>query len=199
MMKSQNPLLKYGFEGEGPLLGHRTVYSTYPQVSIAEALQCVRDTRTTAVYFVVAFEHYRFAVEAAAQSGRLKNLMFVTIETDEDGVGCWSRLCDPFQEAGATVIHFLRLPLSFGFEKDSMSILKTLRPFIKLVVDKKEDYFSYVSMANRFGLLGFFVLLMPKFDLDKPSSIGEVMSRSFDQLHANVRVMPPVHDILGIS
>jgi len=71
--------------------------------------------------------------------------------------------------------------------------------FIKITVDTSVGFASAVAEANRFAEADYDVLLMPAFLSRTPLELGQIMIEVFSRIHPNVRIMPPVHHLLGID
>jgi len=70
------------------------------------------------------------------------------------------------------------------------------KDFLKIRILDYKDLESSIEIANKYVENNFKVLLMPEFEHAK---LGELMLQYFDDVHPQVRFMPPVQDLLKIN
>lgn len=178
--------LKMGYEGEGPMLGRRTVYASYPEVSVVEVVNVAVNNRIDSIYFVIDSNHQQFVQELMGVS---KNVIkVVTIDFLVKDYRYFVRL--------ANVIRFIRCDAETSLDDIPLQSALIDQTYIKMVCATAFDFPMYVDKANEIAMHDHTVLLMPDFWVDCPKHLGEIMMKAFDKLHPGVRLMPPVHHVL---
>jgi hypothetical protein len=179
--------LKFGFEGEGPMIGRRTAYASYPAVSPQVAAREANLHHVDSLYYVVDSAHRQFVDELLiADLGAVK---VVTVDYPVDHHSVYGRL--------AFAIRFIRCDHLTDVEIIPSSALNVTNTYVKMVCEDEANFQAYVTKANEIAAKGHTVLLMPDFDVFFPQLLGAKMMEVFDLLHARVRVCPPVHHVLG--
>lgn len=162
------------YEGEGPNLGLKTVFYNYPE----EALPFEIPSGIPAAY--VNAEEIDSSLERWIRHHRQSSK--ITVEAD----ACQAR---PDMESGG--LYFLRC----GSADDLKGWRFRPDVFAKVRVFVFETLNQCVGIANSLGAEGWPVLLMPEFESD---GLGQMMLNQIQDIHHNVRFMPPVHKLLGI-
>ena len=180
--------LKFGYEGEGPMLGRRTAYCSYPGVDIGSVFERATDHIVDAVYFVVDGDPAGF-VDSLLRAD-LKAVRVVTLDFPVR----WFYYFDRVKYSIQFLLCDMYTPLV------DLPPLALSRPhtYVKIVCERADDFPLFVEKANEIANLGHTVLLMPDFELENPAKLGQRMMDVFNVLHPNVRIMPPVHHVLGM-
>jgi len=74
--------------------------------------------------------------------------------------------------------------------------------FVKITADlRSRPLETYINQANLHAIYGHRVLLMPRYreNVLSAAELGQLSVKFIDRLHANVRLMPPVHELLEID
>lgn len=180
------PLVKFGYEGEGPMLGRRTAYASFPEVTVQSAADQSNFGNVDSLYFVIESNHQEFV--QALSSCTLGIVKAVTLDFPVQEYTTYMRL--------GNVIRFLRCDWNTQAIAVPAHAAKVAHTYLKMVCETSFRFGDYVKKANELAELGHFVLLMPDFWMDAPALLGKEMMRWFDSLHPRVRVMPPVHHVL---
>ena len=180
--------LKFGYEGEGPMLGRRTAYTSYPGVDIKAVIERTIAHNVDALYFVIDGDPVGFVYSLLRND--LKALRAVTLDFPVS----WFHFFEKVKYA----IFFLQCDIHTPLTDVSMLALSRPHTYIKIVCEAVDEFPLSVEKANEIANLGFTVLLMPAFWTDEPVKLGKKMMDVFNVLHPNVRIMPPVHHVLGM-
>ena len=180
--------LKFGYEGEGPMIGRKTVYASYPDpdVAVYDVVAAAVQANIDSIYIVIDDKPEEF-VSSLRESGYAQ-MEVVTLDYPVENY----RHLDRFMSA----IHFLRCTPTTRLDDIPRGVYSNL--YIKMVCDCFQDFWPYVHKANDIAALGHTVLLMPDFWTTNPCDLGAKMMEAFNILHPKVRVMPPVHHVLGM-
>lgn len=179
--------LKFGYEGEGPMIGRRTAYASFPAVPVQEAANEANRKNVDSLYFVIETDHLEFVKSLLlADLGLIK---VVTIDFPVDSYPAYTRLWYP--------IRFIRCDHKTDVDIIPACAAGVANTYIKLVCEYDNDFEAFVNKANEIAEMGHTVLLMPDFLVNDPNALGKWMMWAFDRLHTRVRVCPPVHHVLG--
>lgn len=186
--KAVTKFLKFGYEGEGPLLGRKTAYASYPDVPVKVAIDAAVDKGVDSLYFLIE-DDFRLFVESLL-SAELRTIKAVTLDFPAEK---WS-----FFEKFRFAFQFMRCGLSTAIDDLPKNGSLFSYTYIKMVCEREADFSLFVEKANDIANTGHKVLLMPEFLCSDPYLLGEIMMKEFDNLHNLVRLMPPVHRVLGM-
>ncbi len=179
---------KVSLEGEGDLLGMVTAFCHYPADTECTAEKFRHQILASAALYVMA----------DVVDGRLLHWIedieiLVTVEVTPDKM------------SSALIDKFWRRPLlqraRIFVRCDEYVFIEEFRGFIKIKLNRVgsgrlEDA---VRLANKFAIDDHDVLLMPDVEsYVDVQSLGKAMVGVIDKLHSRVRLMPPVHDLLGM-
>ncbi len=174
--------IKYSYEGEGPGLGLKTYFCHYPG---DQDLFRVSDFEQVAAIYVNA----DYLTNELIQNLKLLSTKkFVTVEIKYEN---WIEVAYP----GDRINFFVVCDKKVAIEKFTGYIKIENTGFGDSALSDR------IQLANSFARDGHDVLLMPRLGEMKRSAVefGPQMMRVFDQIHSKVRLMPPVHELLGIE
>jgi len=176
------------YEGEGPNLGLKTLFMKYPDEK--DMLYSDLDAINPAAIYVMG-QHLQTnetwsKFRAWVEHRKLERFL-LTVE---------------FPLLGHRPDHHAALPgLRFGVASYYLADVPVDdRLFIKVRVisNNSSEYVRMRSIANRFADDGHQVLLMPEYQ-DSGEAFGRKMMADISNIHPRVRLMPPVHHLLGIE
>lgn len=182
--------VRVGYEGEGPLLGTKTLYCRYPgnlpingkAVAEPDSLTygAVNAIYVTADYITEALMYF----VGTGLGLKMEATIEVPLEQMDWGyiAGGWERLR-----------WFVRCTKYQKIEKKGIPQL-----FIKIEIDPSSDWAPEIALATEYAKDGHDVLLMPLVGNRDPKAIGQQMMAVISHIHPKVRLMPPVHKLLGI-
>jgi hypothetical protein len=180
--------VRVGYEGEGPLLGRKTLYCRYPGELKLEmnsgALSEVNKYGTlSSIYFTADYITQSLMRWIYAANPEV----FFTVEVPLNQVHqgylesntrydnlMWFINCTEYQPMKPRDNVYIKVEATVG------------------------DWNRPLDVANRYGRDGHHVLFMPSPTGTTPSALGAWMMAIIGEVHKNVRVMPPVHKLLGI-
>jgi len=176
--------IKQSYEGEGDWLGIRTLFLTCPGLEEApigayrhlEALYITVDDKVDFDQIIsYVFDFYRqTTIEVFQEFCPLDNFLKLL----ESELTKTSRL------------------IRFFYSVDTYFPLREFPGFVKVRVTKPAEMFPRLKVANDFAFDGHQVLLMPEYG---GPDVGQHMMEIFGYVQSGVRVMPPVHHLLGID
>lgn len=177
--------LKFGYEGEGPMVGRRTAYASYPDVSVEAVVAAADIRRIDSIYFVVDGRHPEFV--SSLLSSYLGKVSAITLDFPLEFYQFYTQL--------SFSTRFIRCDQNTDIENIPTCVM-VAHTFIKMVCEEPSLMKAFVSKANQIAELGHTVLLMPDFWTDDGGLLGAEMMKWFNTLHPKVRMMPPIHHVL---
>jgi hypothetical protein len=178
--------VKIGYEGEGPRLGMKTLFLSPEDVLEGRGTlhKAVEEFRPAAVYANVNQLNNIKLTQL-----RRKTLEFpLTVECPFDTISVDFKKHEE-------VLFFLvadSCPDGVFYAQRVKNIFVKIRSFYET------DFDDDLDMANKWAKSDFQVLLMPEWKAE-PKQIGRCMMDVINKIHRNVRLMPPVQDLLEIA
>lgn len=175
--------VKVSYEGEGPLLGIKTLFCHYPgHLDLDDVIESTDLSLSVGAIFINAD-----SITTSLMDWVSRQILPITIEIKEEDIQCpvldhtldnvdfehlqWFVVCREYTE----------VPLFAGFVK-----IRVLEP---------RALEACLEISNQFAEDGHTVLLMPEY---RSSDIGLQMIEALTRLNPGVRFMPPVQHLLGI-
>lgn len=190
--------VKVSFEGEGNLIGLKTLYCQYPgtedKVRADDLLYSTQSRGVDALYIVA-----ERITEGLMDWVRQVELP-ITIDTAVEEA-CEFPEYVLYRADCQHIQWFLRCRDYESVSRELSDILEdgdVFNGFLKMECKDFADWEGMIEDANLLGSDGYEVLLMPMWGGVSPIDIGREMMASIDKVGKNVRVMPPVHPLLGI-
>lgn len=189
-LRFTNPIritdVHYSYEGEGDLLGTKTLFCRYDRDANDEQFTPGTDGKLDV-------------------SLRGVGALYITATGLTKKLSLWATTHDipttiEVHQNNFTSSHLFAHPLLKYFivcdKSDSLPLQANV--WVKVRVLEEHQLLERIALANVFAQAGHTVLLMPEFSL-KDWNIGEMMMNHFNDIHSRVRFMPPVQSLLGIK
>lgn len=175
--------MKYSYEGEGPNLGHKTLFFKYKK----DDLPYFYSKSLEGINFV----YINSDIITEELITWCNDWMFIdclhnnlTIELD---ISLYSEGLRRTLDSSI---------LLFCNANSYTKIENYINTFIKVRVFSEEEFNFKLDMSNKYAKDGHNVLLMPEYSYD---TVGKLMMKYFNQVHPRVRFMPPIQNIIKID